>query len=61
MAVAARPRLIELGEASGAVERAEEMTAEVVLVQLRSVIADLLLLSGLSQVESTEALPPPPR
>jgi uncharacterized membrane protein YgaE (UPF0421/DUF939 family) len=61
MAVAARPRLIELGEASGEVERAEEMTAEVVLVQLRSVIADLLLLSGLSQVESTEALPPPPR
>jgi uncharacterized membrane protein YgaE (UPF0421/DUF939 family) len=61
MAVAARPVLLELGEASGSVERAEEMTAEVVLVQLRSVIVDLLLLTGLSQMESTEALPPPPR
>jgi hypothetical protein len=32
-----------------------------VLIQLRSVVIDLLLLTGLNQVESTEALPPPPR
>ena len=37
------------------------MTAEVVLVQLRSVVVDLLLLTGMTQIESTEALPPPPR
>jgi hypothetical protein len=37
------------------------MTAEVVLGQLRSVIVDLLLLTGMTQIESTEALPPPPR
>ncbi|MCW2764815.1 MAG: hypothetical protein JWO11_774 [Nocardioides sp.] len=61
MATAARPLLVALGEASGTVERADEMTAEVVLVQLRSVIVDLLLLTGLNEVESTQALPPPPR
>jgi hypothetical protein len=61
MAIAARDALIQVGEASGLVERADEMTAEVVLVQLRSVVVDLLLLTGLNQIESTEALPPPPR
>ncbi len=61
MAVAARDALVQVGEATGLVERAEEMTAEVVLVQLRSVVVDLLLLTGMDQVQSTEALPPPPR
>jgi hypothetical protein len=61
MAVSARDALIQVGEASGLVERSVEMTAEVVLVQLRSVVVDLLLLTGMSQMESTEALPPPPR
>ena len=61
MAVSARDALILVGEASGLVERAEEMTAELVLGQLRSVVVDLLLLTGLDQIESTEALPPPPR
>jgi len=61
MAVAAREALLAVGAASGRVERAEEMTAEVVLAQLRSVVVDLLLLTGMSQIESTEALPPPPR
>jgi hypothetical protein len=32
-----------------------------VLGQLRSVIVDLLLLTGLDQIQSTEALPPPPQ
>ena len=61
MAVAARDALMQVGEASGLVERADEMTAEVVLGQLRSVVVDLLLLTGMTQIESTEALPPPPR
>ncbi len=61
MAVGARPALLAVGEASGQVERSEEMTAEVVLAQLRSVVVDLLMLSGLGQLESTDALPPPPR
>ena len=43
------------------VERTDQLTAEVVLAQLRSVVVDLLLLTGLDQMESTDALPPPPR
>ncbi|QIG41570.1 hypothetical protein G5V58_01195 [Nocardioides anomalus] len=61
MAVSARDALVLVGEASGLVERADEMSAEVILAQLRSVVVDLLLLTGLNQIESTEALPPPPR
>ena len=37
------------------------LSAEVILAQLRSVVVDLLLLTGLDQLESTDALPPPPR
>ena len=61
MAEAARPALLAIGEASGKVERAEEMTAEVLLVQLRSVVVDLLLVTGMGQMESTNSLPPTPR
>lgn len=61
MPVAARPVLLEVGAGTGRVERSEEMTAEVVLAQLRSVIADLLMLTGMGQLESSDALPPPPR
>lgn len=60
-ATGARAALLAVGETSGRVERSAEMTAEAVLAQLRSVVVDLLLLTGMSQVESTEALPPPPR
>ncbi len=35
------------------------LAAEVILAQIRSVIVDLLLLTGLDQLESTDALPPP--
>ena len=61
MAVGARPALLAVGDASGMVERTEELTAEVVLAQIRSVVVDLLLLTGMDQMESTDALPPPPR
>ncbi|GCD91412.1 aromatic acid exporter family protein [Nocardioides sp. LS1] len=61
MAEAARPALLAIGGASGAVERTEELSSEVVLAQIRSVVVDLLLLTGMSQIESTDALPPPPR
>jgi len=61
MAVAAQEPLLAVGEATGLVDRADELTAEVVLGQIRSVVVDLLLLTGMSQIESTEALPPPPR
>ncbi len=61
MAVEARSMLLAVGDATGKVERTDELTAEVVLAQLRSVVVDLLLLTGLDQMESTDALPPPPR
>ena len=61
MATAARPALLEVGRATGRVERTDQLAAEVVLAQLRSVVVDLLLLTGLDQMESTDALPPPPR
>jgi uncharacterized membrane protein YgaE (UPF0421/DUF939 family) len=60
-AVNAQEAVLAIGEASGLVERSEELSAEVVLAQLRSVVVDLLLLTGMTQIESTEALPPPPR
>ena len=44
-----------------AVERTDVLAAEAVLAQLRSVVVDLLMVSGLGQLESTDALPPPPR
>jgi hypothetical protein len=60
LAEAARPALLALGEASAAVERSDQMTAEGVLLQLRSVIVDLLQLTGMGQFEATDAMPPPP-
>jgi uncharacterized membrane protein YgaE (UPF0421/DUF939 family) len=61
IATGVRDVLLTVGEASGQVERADELNAEVVLAQLRSVVVDLLLLTGMTPIESTEALPPPPR
>lgn len=58
---AARPALLAVGAGTGIVERSEHMTAEVVLAQLRSVVVDLLMLTGMEQLEATDALPPPPR
>lgn len=55
-----RTALLAIARDTGQVERAEDMTAEVVLALLRSVIADLLMLTGLGQLEATDAMPPPP-
>ncbi len=54
-----RPALLAVGEATGRVERADVLAAEAILAQLRSVVVDLLLLTGMDQIESTDALPPP--
>ncbi|GAA4376224.1 FUSC family protein [Nocardioides caricicola] len=59
MAVAARPAVLAVGDATGQVERSEVLAAEAVLAQLRSVVVDLLMVTGLDQLESTDALPPP--
>lgn len=59
-ASAAQPALLAVAQASGEVERSQVLSVEVVLAQLRSVTADLLMLTGMGQLESTDALPPPP-
>ncbi len=59
MAEVARPALLEVGQATGQVERTDVLAAEVILAQLRSVIADLLLLTGMDPLEASDALPPP--
>jgi uncharacterized membrane protein YgaE (UPF0421/DUF939 family) len=58
MAVEARPALIAVGMATGEVERSDDLSSEVVLAQVRSVVADLLLMSGLDPFQATDALPP---
>ena len=58
MAVAAQPALIAVGMATGEVERSQDLTNEVILGQIRAVVADLLLLSGMDPFEATDALPP---
>jgi uncharacterized membrane protein YgaE (UPF0421/DUF939 family) len=60
MATGARSALLEVAEGTGRVERSEVLTAEAILAQLRSIVVDLLLLTGMDQMESTDALPPPP-
>ena len=42
------------------VERTDVLSAEVVLAQLRSIVADLLMVTGMDSLEATDALPPPP-
>lgn len=59
MAVSARDALVEVGRATGEVERSAVLASEAILAQLRSITVDLLLLTGMDQMESTDALPPP--
>jgi uncharacterized membrane protein YgaE (UPF0421/DUF939 family) len=61
MPVAARPALWSVGQGTGQVERADEMTAEVVLGLMRSVVVDLLMITGMRAAEAADSLPPPPR
>jgi uncharacterized membrane protein YgaE (UPF0421/DUF939 family) len=58
MATAAQPALIAVGKATGEVVRSDDLSGEVVLSQLRAVVADLLLLTGMDPLEATDALPP---
>jgi hypothetical protein len=52
--------LLAVGEHSAEVERTESLNAEVILVQIRSIIVDLLGVTGMGQFEATDALPPLP-
>lgn len=59
MPVAAREAVLEVGYATSRVERTSALTSEAVLAQLRSIVADLLMVTGLGQMEATDAIPPP--
>ena len=58
MATAARPALLEVAAGTAQVERNHDLSAEVVLAQLRSIVADLLRVTGMGVLESTDAIPP---
>jgi uncharacterized membrane protein YgaE (UPF0421/DUF939 family) len=58
MPAAAQPALLAVGMASSEVERTDDLSSEVVLAQIRSTVADLLLLTGMDPLEATDALPP---
>lgn len=59
MAATAQPALLAVAEATGRVDRSDVLVAEAILAQLRSVVVDLLMVAGMDQMESTDALPPP--
>jgi uncharacterized membrane protein YgaE (UPF0421/DUF939 family) len=61
MPVAARPQVLAVGQATGLVDRSESLTGDAILAQLRSIVVDLLLVTGMGQLEATDALPPPRR
>lgn len=58
MASAVRDSLVALGEQSNDLPRTGVLSAEVVLAQIRSLIADLLAVSGLDRLEATDQIPP---
>jgi uncharacterized membrane protein YgaE (UPF0421/DUF939 family) len=58
-ASAVRDQLISLGHATSHVERSSDLSAEVVLAQVRSLVADLLAVTGMDPLEATDQIPPP--
>jgi uncharacterized membrane protein YgaE (UPF0421/DUF939 family) len=57
-AVVVRDKLIGIGRATGEVERSGDLSAEVVLAQARSLVADLLAVSGMDPLTATDQIPP---
>jgi hypothetical protein len=57
MATAVIDDLISLGHATATVEHSDDLSAEVILAQVRSIIADLLALCGMDPLEATDVIP----
>ena len=57
MAVAVVDDLVALGRATAAVEHSDDLSAEVILAQVRSIVADLLALCGMDPLEATDVIP----
>lgn len=58
LATAAQPALVAVAMATGEVQRTDDLSSEVVLAQVRAIVADLLLLTGMDSFEATDAIPP---
>jgi uncharacterized membrane protein YgaE (UPF0421/DUF939 family) len=58
MASAAREPLVALAKRSAVLERTPVLSAEVVLAQTRSLLADLLAVTGLDLLAATDLIPP---
>lgn len=56
-ATAVRDRLVRLGRASSNVERTADLSAEVILAQVRSLVADLLAVTGMDPLAATDQIP----
>ena len=54
-----RRGLLRVGEGTAQVERVRDLSADVVLAQIRSIVVDLLQVTGMDVIEATDALPPP--
>ena len=57
MATAVIDDLVALGRATADVEHSADLSAEVILAQVRSIIADLLALCGMDPLEATDVIP----
>jgi len=60
MANAARDPLLDLAGRSSGLVRSPALSAEVVLAQIRSILADLLAVTGLDPLAATDLIPPLP-
>jgi len=58
MASVVQADLVALGERSAALPRSSALSAEVVLAQIRSLLADLLAVTGLDPLAATDLIPP---
>ena len=59
LALAAQLAGCEVGAATRQVDRTHDLSSDVILAQVRSIVADLLRITGMGAVEATDALPPP--
>lgn len=53
----ARTGLIQIGELSAVIDRSAGLSGEVMRAQIRSMVVDLLMLTGLSHTEASESVP----
>ncbi len=58
MPVAAQPALLQVAAGSAQLERSPDLSIESMLAQMRSIVADLLRITGMGVLESTDAIPP---